>query len=537
MHSPVTHAPLQMFAQPTVVIMSGWGGSGKTHTIGRALQGLSRNINEVGVIINERNQGSVDIDLARLPKGFEKLGLHGCACCSQLSDVLAGIETFATQGRKLTFIEQSPLSSTSDIKSGLRQRGHNNIVVFVFNPAQFQNAPAIHVQGIRDADLVVITHQQPGSDAAQKAQRIIATARGDLSPVPVLIDNEPHHPLPVPMWQSMLELRQPRKGGVFKAIGGLFGGSSKTSSEFKDERAALVQNYSEITVRPYASQSQAILDGVNALAQKGIELSRVKGSLLSGAGIDVLQEGNRYVLKQGGATESGGYLSLRSFKVQLSRYVGEIAAHLGTVDSSPSFVQQVVAGYPKEAELTRGIASGAVPLGFESDRFLSELRVILPFIRNISEPARQQELGNAFVAALQASIETRFSVLKVLHVAPIDAQQKALGLFNAYYALTDMLCDPNLQMFTRHPSISPLFETMKKINPAARLLLTIEVIPLLRFEGRKDLARDEIKLFARTLTRARDSGYITQNAIEASFATLEKLNDPVFQMHRGALRS
>jgi G3E family GTPase len=217
-----------MFAQPTVVIMSGWGGSGKTQTIGRALQGLSRNITEVGVIINERNQGSVDIDLARLPKGFEKLGLHGCACCSQLADVLAGIETFAKQGRKLTFIEQSPLSVTSDIKAGLRQRGHDNIVVFVFNPAQFQNAPAIHVQAIRDADVVLITHQQPGSEAAQKAQRIISTARGDLASVPVLVDNEPHRPLPTQVWSSMLEIRQPSKGGILRSLGGLFGGS-KTS--------------------------------------------------------------------------------------------------------------------------------------------------------------------------------------------------------------------------------------------------------------------------------------------------------------------
>ena len=536
MQSPVTHTSLQMFAQPTVVVVSGWGGSGKTQTIGRALQGLSQNIKEVGVIVNERNQGSVDIDLARLPKGFEKLGLHGCACCSQLSDVLAGIETFRTHGRKLTFVEQSPLSVTSDIRNGLRQRGHDNIVVFVFNPAQFQNAPAVHVQGIRDADIVLITHQQPGSEAAQKAGRIIATARGDLSPVPVLVDNDPHRPLPTSLWQSMLEIRHPSKGGVLKAIGGLFGGS-KTSTDFKDERAALVKNYSEITVRPYATNAQAILDGVNALAQKGVELSRVKGSLVNGVGIDVIQEGNRYLLKQGGGAESGGYLSLRSFKVQLSRYAGEIAAHLGTVDSSASFVQQVVAGYPRQADLARLIASGNVPFGFESDRFLSELRIILPFIRNISDSTRQQELGNAFVGALKGSIETRLDLLKALRGASIDPRQRALGLFNAYYALTDILCDPNLQMFSKHPTIAPLFAAVKEMNPAAGVISTIGTIPALRFEGRKDLARDELKLFARTLSRAKDSGYINQGAIDVAYASLEKISDPVFQMHKGALRS
>ena len=536
MHSPVTHAPLQMFAQPTVVIMSGWGGSGKTQTIGRALQGLSHTIKEVGVIINERNQGSVDIDLARLPKGFEKLGLHGCACCSQLADVLAGIETFAKQGRKLTFIEQSPLSVTSDIKAGLRQRGHDNIVAYVFNPAQFQNAPAIHVQGIRDADLILVTHQQAGSEAIQRAHRIIDTARGDLSPVPVIVDNDPERPLPMPMWRSMLELRQPAKGGIFKAIGGLFGGA-KTSTDFKDERAALVKNYSEITVRPYAVNAQAILNGVTALAQKGIELSRVKGSLGNGTSIDIIQEGNRYVLKEGGTAESGGHLSLRSFKVQLSRYAGEIAAHLGTVDSSSSFVQQVVAGYPQEAELHRSIAAGTVPLGFESDRFLSELRAILPYIREISDSSRQQELGNAFVSALKGAIETRIALVRVLQGGTVEPGHKALGLFNAYYAMTDILCDPNLQLFGGLPTLAPLFKMMKEMNPAAKVISTLEAIPHLRFEGRKDLARDEIKWFARTLARAKEGRYINQAAIDAAYNTLERMSDPAIQMHKGALRS
>jgi hypothetical protein len=355
--------------------------------------------------------------------------------------------------------------------------------------------------------------------------------------VPVLVDNDPSKPLPEPLWQTMLEIRQPSKGGVLKALGGLFGGGSKTSTDFKDERSSLVKNYSEITVRPYAANAQAILDGVNALAQKGIELSRVKGSLANGTGIDIIQEGNRYKLQQGSATEAGGYLSLRSFKNQLSRYAGEIAAHLGTLDSSPSFVQQVVAGYPNEAELRRSLASGVIPLGFESDRFLTELRVIRPYIRSISDPQRQQELGNAFVAALKGSIEARFSVLRTLPGATIDAQQKALGLFNAYYVLTDVLCDPNLRMFADHPSISPLFVTMKQFNPAARLLLTVGVIPHLRFEGRKELARDEIKLFARTLSLARDAGYINQVQIEAAYGVLATKNDPAFQTHKGALRS
>jgi G3E family GTPase len=525
-----------MFAQPTVVIVSGWGGSGKTQTIGRALQGLSRNISEVGAIINERSQGSVDIDLARLPSGFDKLGLHGCACCSQLADVLAGVEGFARQGRRLTFIEQSPLSITSDLRSGMQQRGYENVVVYVFNPAQFLNAPAIHVQGIRDADVLLITHQDNGSQATEKAQRIITTARGDLPPVPVVVDNDPSGPLPAQLWHHMLELRQPQRGGVLQALSGLFGSGQRTSTNFAAERAALIKSYSEITVRPYATSPEAILAGVHALSKKGIVLSRVKGSLAGGTGIDIIQEGNSHALKAAGSTESGGYLSLRSFNVQLSRHAGEIAAHLGTVDSSPRFVQHVVSAYPTEVDLTRAIASGAIPLGFESDRYLAELRAILPFIKHISDTTRKEELGNAFVAALKGSIETRLSLIRVLHRASIEPQKRSLGLFNAHYVLTDILCDPNLQRLAGHPAIGPLFRAIKDLNPVTHLLSSVGTIPQIRFEGRRDLTRDEVTLFARMLTRAREQGYTTQVAIESAYARLERTNDPAFQMHRGALR-
>jgi septum formation inhibitor-activating ATPase MinD len=48
----IPHTQLQLFAAPTVVIVSGWGGAGKTQTIARALEGLAQNIDQVGVIIN-----------------------------------------------------------------------------------------------------------------------------------------------------------------------------------------------------------------------------------------------------------------------------------------------------------------------------------------------------------------------------------------------------------------------------------------------------------------------------------------------------
>jgi hypothetical protein len=537
MLSPVSHAPLQMFEQPTVVVMSGWGGSGKTQTIGRALQGLSRNIDQVGVIINERSEGSVNIDIARLPKGFEKLGLHGCACCSQLADVIAGVKTFASRGRKLTLIEQSPLSITSDLRHGLRQKGHEPIVVFAFNPAQFQNAPAIQVQGIRDADIILVTHQRLGSEGAQKAQRIIDAARGDLSSVPVIVDNGPTHPFPADMWRAMIDIRQLPKGGFLSSIGGLLGSRPHMTTDFRNERSAIVANYSEITVRPYATSAHAILDGVLALANKGVEISRVKGSLSNGLGVDVIQEREGFTLTQSPNIEGAGYLSLRSFKAQLSRHLGDIAAHLGTVDSNPDFVRHVVVGYPNEEGLKAAVLSGAVPLGFESDRYLNELRSILPFIRHISDPARKQELGNAFATAIQATVQARLSLVKVLNEVSMDPALSTIGLFNACYVLTNILCDQNLQMFSKHPLLVPLYEEMKRLNPAHTVLNTVVTLSKVRFEGRANLSRDEVRLLSQTLGRAREQGYISPASVESTISQLERTNEPDLKAFRSALRS
>ena len=84
--------------------------------------------------------------------------------------------------------------------------------------------------------------------------------------------------------------------------------------------------------------------------------------------------------------------------------------------------------------------------------------------------------------------------------------------------------------------LAPLFAAFQGTNPASKLISTVKELPYLRFEGRKDLARDELKLFARTLSRAKDCGYTTQGAIDATYSALDRLNDPVFQMHKGALR-
>jgi hypothetical protein len=309
------------------------------------------------------------------------------------------------------------------------------------------------------------------------------------------------------------------------------------TTDFRNERSAIVANYSEITVRPYATSAHAILDGVLALANKGVEISRVKGSLSNGLGVDVIQEREGFTLTQSPNIEGAGYLSLRSFKAQLSRHLGDIAAHLGTVDSNPDFVRHVVVGYPNEEGLKAAVLSGAVPLGFESDRYLNELRSILPFIRHISDPARKQELGNAFATAIQATVQARLSLVKVLNEVSMDPARSTPGLFNACYVLTNILCDQNLQMFSKHPLLVPLYEEMKRLNPAHTVLNTVVTLSKVRFEGRANLSRDEVRLLSQTLGRAREQGYISPASVESTISQLERTNEPDLKAFRSALRS
>lgn len=532
----IPHTQLQLFAAPTVVIVSGWGGAGKTQTIARALEGLAQNIDQVGVIINERSQGSVDIDLARLPKGFEKLGLHGCACCSQLSDVLDGIATFRSQGRALTFIEQSPLSITGELRSGLGQRGYGNVVLFLFNPAQFNDAPGIHVQGIRDADIVVVTHQSSRSSLADKALRIVDAARGDLSKIPVIVDGDPRGGFSADIWKACHDLRAEKKAGVLEYFTGLFRSTPKPASDFFSERSGLVRNYSEITVKPYHDSPEEILLAVKKLAEMGVELSRVKGALSNGRSIDVVKEGPSYSLKNAGLVEEGGYLSLRSFSTQLRRHVGVLTAFIGTPEGGSEFLKQILAGYPDELNVRRMVGSGSVPMGFESDRLLNDLRDVLPHVQYVSDDGRIEELGEALVASLKASIETRLSLITSLNESPKSSVVKNYGLLNAYYFLLDVVTDPNIRPYFQHPDLELLYDRMRLIHFEKNFFPLVVDVPELRFEGRKNLSKGELSKFARVARRASAQELVSQDSVNQVFLDLEGSKDMDMQAYSSALR-
>jgi hypothetical protein len=333
-----------------------------------------------------------------------------------------------------------------------------------------------------------------------------------------------------------MELRQPKKSGVLSVFGAMFGSRAKPASDFHQERSALVAQYSEVAVRPYHSSAQEVLRAVQNLADKGIVLSRVKGTLTNGVSVDVIQEGGAFVVAPGSLSEGSGYLSLRSFKTPLGRHTGDLAAHIGTPDCSPAFVQQVIAGYPNAAQIAASVKAGSIPFGFESDRFMTDLRVILPHVRFISDAGRRQELGMAIVSTVKASVETRVALAKVIEGSIDRSADKNLGLLNAYYGLLILMCDGNLQMFFKHPSLSSLYDDLRAFNPADRLIGVLPNVPKIRFEGRKDLSREDVRNLVDVIRRARDLGYVTQGAVDSAFEVLEKSSDSDLKAHRSVIR-
>ena len=533
--SQSTSHHLEIPGNPGVIVLSGWGGAGKTKTISRALEGLSAQVSKVGVIINERNSSSVSVDLERLPKGFERLGLHGCACCSQLSDVLAGIKRFGDAGRSLTFIEQSPLSVTSDLKQALRQKGYSSAVIFLFNPAQFQDAPAVHVQGMRDADIVVVTHSARDSSAAAAAERVVEAARRDLGKIPVFIDADPVQGFSRELWMAASLMIEPSKAGLFSSVWASLKMPAAKPSEFVEERQRLITDYSELTLRCFHDKPEQLLEAVEALARKGVVLSRVKGFLPSGVELDVVKEGGRFRLSASPVAEANtGVISVRSFNVQLGKHLGLLASHVGTPDLNPILVRQVVGGYPTTEELRQQLASSkVVPMGFEPDRLLSDLLYILPNMKDVPLKARQQELGNGLVACLKASVEARLNLISEISANPSVAEPaRSLGLLNAHFFLSSLLHEKNLSFFfAKHPLLMPLRERAEQLRPSESLVTLLGQVPHVRLEGRRDLSRRDAGDISRIIRSAQEQGLVSSQSVAALLRSFEVSKDVDVKLH------
>jgi G3E family GTPase len=515
--------PLLLPSDPTVIVFSGWGNAGKTNSIGRALQGLHEDVTKVGVIINERSEASVAIDLNRLPEGFDKVGLQGCSCCSQLPEVLASIEDFKQRGRLHTFIEQGHLSVTSDLRSGLLHAGHKPVVVFLFNPAQYSSEyQCVQFGGIRSADIVVLTHCQSNQQLVERGKKIVTAATGDLKKKPLLlVDSDPLGAFSPEIWKQIVERSLISSKKSFSGIIGSFFGGDGALESHTEELLELRSRYSEESLVPYVSNPTELVQRIADLRERGeLRIERVKGFLSGGVDVNIewVPSSNRYVIDCKDAPERlEPVLAVRTLQGILRPHFPKIVSSFATPDVNPNFIRSVAESYPSIDECRTAVRSGKPPLSFEPDRILLDL-VNCRFSMNYlieSHPERFNEMCEALIQLLDASMTTRLNTLLAIHERE-DLDTVALeGIFNATYFLMTHLSNENLAPFLEylesvnaHPLTSLLHEDLGDVFVSAALSL-----PKIRFEGRKNLSRSEVSGLADLLTKTVRDGRMAQESV------------------------
>jgi hypothetical protein len=175
-------------------------------------------------------------------------------------------------------------------------------------------------------------------------------------------------------------------------------------------------------------------------------------------------------------------------------------------------------------------------MGFESDRLLNDLRDVLPHVQYVSDDGRIEELGEALVASLKASIETRLSLITSLNESPKSSVVKNYGLLNAYYFLLDVVTDPNIRPYFQHPDLELLYDRMRLIHFEKNFFPLVVDVPELRFEGRKNLSKGELSKFARVARRASAQELVSQDSVNQVFLDLEGSKDMDMQAYSSALR-
>lgn len=515
--------PLALPQDPTVFVFSGWGNAGKTNTIGRALSGLQGDTQKIGIIINERSDASVEVDLKRLPKEFEKVGLQGCSCCSQLPEVLTSIENFKEKGRVHAFIEQGHLSVTSDLRSGLLNAGHKPVVVFLFNPAQYSKEyQCIQFGGIRSSDIVLLTHCRNSSELVARGQKIISAATSDLKSKPViLVDSDPRGELSPTLWEKMLERSlTPNKKGLGGILGSFFGGDAALESH-SEEIAALRSQYSEESLSPYVSEPSELVRRITQLRESGgLRIERVKGFLASGLDVNIewVPSSNTYHMDVEPAPENvPPVLAIRTLQGLLRPHFPKLVSSFATPDVDPDFIQTVAKSYPTFESCVSAVRTGRPPLSFEPDRILLDL-VNCRFSMNDlidDQPERFNEMCEAIIQLLDASITARLNLLLALDNVDDVGATELEGMLNASYFILRCLSNDNLTPFRQylenvnsHPLTSLLDEDLGYLFISAAAGL-----PKVRFEGRKDLTRSEVSELTGLLARMVTDGRVPKDSV------------------------
>ena len=494
------------------------------------LEGLgSEQAAQGSVAVNEKGRSSVDIDLGRLPHHLASVGIEGCVCCSQLSELVGAIDRFRQSGRTWTIIEQSPLSLTSDLRSSLIAKGHAVSVAFCLNPHKYDDAPLIQFQGIRDADVIVLTHINSPDDE-KKGRAIVKEATSDLKRQPAVFVHDAHRsPFPREIWSAITERSGGKRSGPGSALGsalkGLLG-VGKTPEVVQSAVLEMRERYSEISVEPTVTELNELIVRLNQLRAAGIPVVRAKGILSSGFDVDVDWVSGRYTATQRrSAPQTTPVLSMRSFDVQLRAKLPEIVRSLGVPESSPRYIDAVVASYPDRETLRARVREGTTaPLSFESDRVLVDLVRIAPVLADIPKEKIPQ-VGSALVRVLTAAMQTRVDLLQEISDQRRETPRNTEAQLNASYFLLTHLSRGTLAPFFRHPLLTCTVETARVLRPGPTFLSRASEAKKLRLEGRSDLTGVELAAIGVTVRAALDAGMIKNEHVQSFLSALKRSHD------------
>ena len=537
---------LSLPQQEWALVISGWGGSGKTTFLLKLLQGLKDDLSRVGAIINERSRSSIEIDAMKLPQSVAKFLLHGCACCEQFKDLLAQMKSYREENKLVFATEHSPTSVTLETVQGLRKNGINATSVYLFDYAQFEDAPLIQRQGLRDADLIILTRMPANSPSLQKAAALIRETRGDLPEVPVFLLPTAESPITTDLWGALLTTAEDARkttfttaveGDLSQLVAPQIGGTPTKIEGFSEARSQLIETYSELPLFPYPNTTpQQLLEAVKNFpsVSGNVTISRVKGFLEGGWDIQITKRGAEWnLVKKPARSACPPMISVRAFH-NLDNQLVPLAKHFGTPDLRPEFIRSICKSFPTESQLRADFASGRqLPLAFELDRELHRLVNLAPAYGAIKvlDSQRAQHLGDALSNVLYASLAARVAILNVSSgQAPHSKganQTCHQARLDASYFLCRMVYHDSLGgFFDKVPQLSSLKTRIRGTSGAAKeLLSSLEGLTQIRFGGKHHVLPAEMRTLGTIFNKAIAAGELPPEAREIAIQRIKAIKD------------
>lgn len=503
------HALSPIIGDRKVLVLTGWAGAGKTSLVKQLVEGLRCQLPQVAGIINEQaNSGSINVDRGRLPEGFDSIGMAGCICCIGIRQVKEALTSFHNAGKALIVIEQSPLSNTADLRRAIASHGFSPFVVSVLKPGQI--VPRYSAEQVRAADAIVIA----GTNTSQMKDTI-SELTSDLPDRPRQFEIAGiEKPFPTELWELANRTGAPQAGAHDQE-------KSKLSADASRQRARDVAGFTELQIVPYplkpgkdlakkAEDIRAALELLTASDDTRISILRVKG-VYAGYDLDITQREGGLVLdlqpraKKSYASPGNDYLYIRSLDSGLKGCWPSLFRNVGTPICSEAAVSEVVKLYPSKRDLIDQLRKDKTLSGvFEADTLLWELGDTLEYFESISDEERKQQLGMAIVSLTERFLQVRLDVLEILRTNDAKAVCNYDSVvFDALFIGARILVHPQIAtLFHADSGFPDLIELANRFWNARPIPMMFEALSKLRdltINGASDISSNDLawfKLFA-----------------------------------------